>query len=142
MGVPRLAFFRSLFGLLLVLAGCPSATTGDGGETRDSGSPPVDGGVPADGGGGTQDGGQPSDAGGTPDGGGTLPDGGVALAITTFGVHGSRDSLYVDPAFTKARLSTIAQGGGLRPDPTFTPAVVGDVYASPLYLEAGIDGKD
>lgn len=71
-----------------------------------------------------------------------MPDGGVALAITTFGVHGSRDSLYVDPSFTKARLSTIAQGGGLQPDPTFTPAVVGDVYASPLYLEAGIDGKD
>jgi hypothetical protein len=71
-----------------------------------------------------------------------LPDGGVALAITTFGVHGSRDSLYVDAAFTKSRLATIQTTGGLQPDPTFTPAVVGDVYASPLYLEAGIDGKD
>ncbi|MGO9831290.1 MAG: PQQ-binding-like beta-propeller repeat protein [Myxococcaceae bacterium] len=124
----------------LVLAGCPAATVG--GTTPDGGSP--DGGGTPDG--GTPDSGPP-DGGGTPDGGGnqdagTLPDGGAVLAITTFGVHGSRDSLYVDSAFTKARLSAIALDGGLKPDPAFTPAVVGDVYASPLFLEAGLNGKD
>jgi PQQ enzyme repeat len=85
----------------------------------------------------------PGDGGGpSPDGGGTLPDGGAATAVTMFGVHLSRDSAYVDGAFTKARLGAIEAGGGLDFDSNFAPVVVGDVYASPLFLEAGLDGKD
>jgi len=137
MGLSKHARVCSLLPLLVALAGCPSATVGSG--TLDSGLPAADGGNP--------DGGRPDGGGGTPDGGGlpdggTLPDGGAALAITTFGVHGTRDSLYVDPAFTKARLAAIQADGGLKADPTFTPAVVGEVYASPLFLENGLNGKD
>ncbi len=112
--------YACIYGLLaLGAASCSSATVGktpDGGSTND---------------GGTTDG-----------GGGTLPDGGPATAVTTFGVHGTRDSLYVDAAFTKARLMAIASGGGLVSDASFAPVVLGDVYASPLFLEAGLDGKD
>jgi outer membrane protein assembly factor BamB len=115
-------FLAALLGV-----GCPAGTVGglgDGGTTPDGGG--GDGGPPPDGGSG--DGGTPSDGG--------------VVAITTFGVHGSRDSLYVDPAFTKARLTALAQSGGLKRDSAFAPAVQGDVYASPLFLEAGIGGKD
>jgi len=87
------------------------------------------------------DGGSNSDGGGLTDAG-RLPDGGAATAITMFGVHASRDSLYIDAAFTKARLATIQASGGLVADATFAPAIQGDVYASPLFLEAGLDGKD
>jgi outer membrane protein assembly factor BamB len=113
--------------LLLVLtlagAGCSSTTL-----------VPVDGGP-------TTDAGPPNDA-GPADGGPRLPDGGMATAVTMFGVHGTRDSLYVDPAFTKARLAALQTAGGLVADKTFAPAIIGDVYASPLFLEAGLDGKD
>jgi outer membrane protein assembly factor BamB len=71
-----------------------------------------------------------------------LPDGGVVLAITTFGVDGSRDSLYVDSAFTKANLAAIQAAGGLMPDLSFAPRITGNVYASPLFLENGLNGKD
>jgi len=64
------------------------------------------------------------------------------VAVTTFGVHPTRDSVYVDAAFTKARLAAIAADGGLRADPSFAPAIQGKVYASPLFLEGGVTGKD
>jgi len=67
---------------------------------------------------------------------------GTGLAIATFGVHGSRDGLFTDPAFTRARLSALATDGGLMPDPSFAPAIQGRVYASPLFVEAGVNGKD
>jgi outer membrane protein assembly factor BamB len=113
----------SLLALSLVSTGCSSTTLVpvDGGPTNDAGP--------------TRDGG-PSDA------GPPLPDGGVATAVTMFGVHGTRDSLYVDPAFTKARLAALQTAGGLVADKTFAPAISGDVFASPLFLEAGLDGKD
>ena len=125
---------RNLNVSLLVLlalggAGCTGTVLvpGDGGPTNDGG-PINDGGQP--------DGGRP------PDAGPPLPDGGVATAVTMFGIHGTRDSLYVDGAFTKARLAALQTAGGLVADSTFTPAVVGAVYASPLFLEAGLNGKD
>ncbi len=71
-----------------------------------------------------------------------LPDGGAALAIATFGVNGSRDSLYVDAAFTKAKLAAIQTAGGLTADSAFAPKITGKVYASPLFLENGLNGKD
>lgn len=120
-----------VLGLLgVALAGCPAGTVGtsDAGSTTDGGGTP-DAGVRPDG--------------GTPDAG-VLPDGGVVpgIAITTFGVDGSRDSLYVDAAFTKAKLAAIQAGGGLKPDSTFAPKITGKVYASPLFLENGLNGKD
>jgi hypothetical protein len=121
----RLLKCTAVFGLLaLVAAGCSSTTL-----------------VPADGG-NPNDGGNPSDGGGLTDGGGALPDGGAATAVTMFGVHGTRDSAYVDAAFTKAHLAAIQADGGLVPDSNFAPAVAGAVYASPLFLEAGLNGKD
>jgi len=72
------------------------------------------------------------------------PDGGSGggSAVTTFAVHPSRDAVSVDPAFTVARLSALAADGGLKPDPSFAPALQGRVYASPLFLEAGVGGND
>jgi hypothetical protein len=90
--------------------------------------------VPADGG--------PTHDGGPTDGGTRLPDGGIPTAVTMFGVHGTRDSFYVDAAFTKVKLAAIQAGGGWVADSTFAPALDGLVYASPLFLEAGLDGKD
>ncbi|MGO9066114.1 MAG: PQQ-binding-like beta-propeller repeat protein [Myxococcaceae bacterium] len=117
----------------LVIAGCPDGTIGSNGDagTTDAGGNPDAG---------TPDAGASSDA-GTPDAG-TLPDGGAVLAITTFGVDGSRASLYTDPAFTKANLAAIQAAGGLKPDTGFAPTIVGKVYASPLFLENGLNGKD
>jgi hypothetical protein len=114
----------------------PDAGTTDAGVRPDAGTP--DAGVRPDA--GTPDAGLPPDAG--PTDAGVLPDGGVVLAITEFGVDGSRDSLYVDAAFTKANLAAIQAAGGLKPDPAFAPTITGKVYASPLFLENGLNGKD
>jgi len=111
--------------LALAPAACFTGTVG--GDTSGGGTP--------DGGGGGPDGG-----GGGPDGGGGGLDGG--LAITTFGADNRRDGVFVDPAFTKARLQAIAADGGLKPDPSFAPAITGRVYASPLFVEGGVNGKD
>src|SRR5262249_47481988 len=76
---------------------------------------------------------------------GSVPTGGTAdagLAITTFGVHNSRDGVFVDPAFTRARLQGLAADGGLKADPTFAPAIQGRVSASPLFVAGGVNGKD
>jgi outer membrane protein assembly factor BamB len=78
---------------------------------------------------------------GSPDAG-LLPDGGIVLAITTFGVDSRRESLYVDPAFTKVKLAAIQTAGGLTADPSFVPKITGDVYGSPLFLENAFGGKD
>jgi outer membrane protein assembly factor BamB len=124
--------------LALVGAGCTCSGTvlvpTDGGPTNDGGTTLPDG--------GPNDGGTTLPDGGPSDGGTTLPDGGVVTAVTMFGIHGTRDSLYVDEAFTKARLATLQTAGGLVADQTFAPAIVGDVYASPLFLENGLNGKD
>lgn len=89
----------AVFALLAVaVAGCPAATVGTtAGNTPDAGSPPDAGKLPD---------------GGTPDAG-VLPDGGAVpgLAITTFGIDGSRDSLFIDSAFTKANLAAIQAAG-------------------------------
>ena len=98
--------------VVAVLGACPEGTVGDASGGSDGG----------------------------PDGG---PSGGDAgFAVTTFGVHGTRDLLSVDPAFTRTRLSALAADGGLKPDPAFAPSIQGKVYASPLFAEASVNGKD
>ncbi len=69
-------------------------------------------------------------------------DAGGQVAIATFGNGAGRAGVYVDPAITKATLTLIALDGGLTPDPNFAPTVVGNVYAQPLFLERGVQGKD
>jgi hypothetical protein len=64
------------------------------------------------------------------------------VAVVTFGNSASRAGVYVDPNLTKWALALIASDGGLTPDPTFAPVVVGNVYAQPLFLERGVQGKD
>jgi hypothetical protein len=49
--------------------------------------------------------------------------------------HGSRDGLYVDPAFTPAA------AGALTRDLGFIGNISGHVYAQPLYIEGGPGGK-
>jgi outer membrane protein assembly factor BamB len=111
-----------------LLTGCPDGTVpADGGSPGDSGT---DSGTPGDGGTGTDS--------GVPGDGGTI----TGLAISTFGVHDTRDGVFVDPAFTRTRLAALAVDGGLKPDPGFAPAIQGRVYASPLFAEASVQGKD
>jgi hypothetical protein len=55
--------------------------------------------------------------------------------VTQFHNHLSRDGLYTDPAFTPANAA------GLTRDLAFNGAVVGNVYAQPLYIEEGPRGR-
>ena len=69
-------------------------------------------------------------------------DGGAsAVAVVTFGNAANRSGVYIDSAITKAALA-IKSDAGLTPDPAFAPAVQGKVYAQPLFLEKGVQGKD
>jgi hypothetical protein len=71
------------------------------------------------------------------------PDAGPGpVAVVTFGNSATRSGVYTDPAITQATLKGIALDGGLRPDPSFAPVVVGKVYAQPLFLERGVQGAD
>ena len=49
--------------------------------------------------------------------------------------HGTRDGLYVDPAFTKTAAA------GLKRVLSFDGTIAGNVYAQPLYIENGPGGK-
>jgi uncharacterized repeat protein (TIGR03803 family) len=49
--------------------------------------------------------------------------------------HDSRDGLYIDSAFTPANANA------LRRDTSFYGTIVGNVYAQPLYIEGGPEGK-
>src|SRR5262249_7307525 len=49
--------------------------------------------------------------------------------------HGSRDGLYIDPAFTQTAAA------GLRRDTNFNGTIAGNVYAQPLYVENGPEGR-
>jgi hypothetical protein len=49
--------------------------------------------------------------------------------------HLSRDGLYIDPAFTLANAATLTR------DLTFDGTISGSVYAQPLYIEGGPDGR-
>jgi outer membrane protein assembly factor BamB len=55
--------------------------------------------------------------------------------VTQFHNHASRDGLYVDPAFTQSAAANLTR------DPNFDGAIVGDVYAQPLYIDSGPGGN-
>ena len=55
--------------------------------------------------------------------------------VTQFHNHASRDGLYVDSAFTQRAATSLTR------DMNFDGAIVGNVYAQPLYLENGPGGR-
>ena len=55
--------------------------------------------------------------------------------VTQFHNHLSRDGLYIDPAFTPSNAAALTR------DTAFNGAVVGNVYAQPLYIEGGPRGR-
>jgi hypothetical protein len=55
--------------------------------------------------------------------------------VTQHHNHLSRDGLYIDPAFTTALAA------GLTRDEAFDGAITGNVYAQPLYIEGGPQGR-
>jgi hypothetical protein len=55
--------------------------------------------------------------------------------VTEHHNHDTRDGLYIDPAFTPAAAAA------LKRDTNFNGAIVGNVYAQPLYLEGGPGGR-
>jgi hypothetical protein len=58
-----------------------------------------------------------------------------AVNVTQHHNHLSRDGLYIDPAFTKTNAA------GLTRDEAFNGAIIGNVYAQPLYIEGGPRGR-
>ena len=58
-----------------------------------------------------------------------------AVNVTEYHNHGSRSGLYVEPAFTQAAAAN------LKRDLSFNGAISGNVYAQPLYIENGPEGK-
>jgi hypothetical protein len=55
--------------------------------------------------------------------------------VTQYHNHSSRDGLYVDPAFTQGAAAKLTR------DLNFDGSIVGDVYAQPLYLDDGANGR-
>jgi PQQ enzyme repeat len=55
--------------------------------------------------------------------------------VTQHHNHVSRDGLYIDPAFTPANVA------GLERDTNFNGSIAGNVYAQPLYIEGGPQGR-
>ena len=55
--------------------------------------------------------------------------------VTQHHNHGSRDGLYIDPAFTQSAAASLTR------DLSFNGTIVGNVYAQPLYIEGGPDGR-
>ena len=55
--------------------------------------------------------------------------------VTQYHNHSSRDGLYIDPAFTQGA------AGNLTRDLGFDGTIVGDVYAQPLYVDNGPNGR-
>lgn len=60
---------------------------------------------------------------------------GAQINVTQHHNHDSRDGLYVDPAFTQSA------GGSLTRDLGFDGTISGNVYAQPLYVDAGPGGR-
>ncbi len=56
--------------------------------------------------------------------------------VTQHHNHDSRDGLYVDPAFTQNAAANLARDLG------FNGTITGNVYAQPLYVEGGPDGRE
>ena len=61
--------------------------------------------------------------------------GSAQVNVTQFHNHDSRDGLYVDSAFTPSAAPNLTR------DLNFDGAIVGDVYAQPLYIEDGPGGQ-
>jgi hypothetical protein len=59
----------------------------------------------------------------------------ASVNVTQHHNHDSRDGLYVDPGFTQAAAANLTR------DTNFNGAIVGNVYAQPLYIEGGPGGK-
>src|SRR5690242_12022476 len=55
--------------------------------------------------------------------------------VTQFHNHDSRDGLYIDLAFTESAAANLTR------DLNFDGTIAGNVYAQPLYIEGGPDGK-
>src|SRR5438876_1196683 len=55
--------------------------------------------------------------------------------VTQFHNHNSRDGLYIDSAFTQSAAANLTR------DLNFDGAIVGNVYAQPLYLDNGPGGR-
>src|SRR5271156_1026352 len=58
-----------------------------------------------------------------------------AVNVTQFHNHLSRDGIYVDPAFTPANAAALVR------DTNFNGTIAGSVYAQPLYIEGGPQGR-
>src|SRR6266849_3808854 len=61
--------------------------------------------------------------------------GAAQVNVTQFHNHDSRDGLYIDSAFTPSAAANLAR------DQNFDGAIVGNVYAQPLYLDNGPGGR-
>ena len=55
--------------------------------------------------------------------------------VTQYHNHSSRDGLYIDSAFTQSAAANLTR------DLNFDGTIEGDVYAQPLYIEGGPDGR-
>jgi hypothetical protein len=61
--------------------------------------------------------------------------GAAQVNVTQHHNHASRDGLYIDSAFTESAAANLAR------DLNFDGTIVGDVYAQPLYLDDGPEGR-
>jgi hypothetical protein len=119
--VARLARLARLSGWAALALACATAC-----GSSDSGSAtPQDGGAAGD-----------AASGGDGAGGG---DAAIAAGASVLQMHNhiNRDGMFVDGALTEAAL----MGATMHLDATFSGAVTGNVYASPLYVESGPGGK-
>jgi outer membrane protein assembly factor BamB len=66
---------------------------------------------------------------------GAIPKANAQVNVTQFHNHDSRDGLYVDSAFTSSAAANLTR------DMNFDGAIEGNVYAQPLYLDNGPDGR-
>jgi hypothetical protein len=127
---------------LLVLASCGSSSGGETGDGHEAGptAPGDDASPQEDAGGddatgsnqGGHEGGVGNDAGPQSEAG--SPD---SADVPMMHKHINRDGLFVDGKFTKAALA----GKTMKIDATFAGTVVGNAYASPLYVEDGVAHK-
>ena len=60
---------------------------------------------------------------------------GASVNVTQHHNNSSRDGLFIDPAFTFSAAANLAR------DVNFDGAIVGNVYAQPLYVEGGPDDR-
>jgi len=128
--------------LLLALVSIFASTAWLGCSSSDDSGSPATGGTAGDGGGGSGGTGGSATGGtaGSASGGtaGSAGTGGAPAGIAVLEHHNSprRDGVYTDAAFTKTAAA------GLHRDAGFSATVQGHVYAQPLFVEKGTQGKD